>query len=288
VSGTGPRRLEPDAPLGVFDSGLGGLTVAAALRKALPRERIIYLGDTARVPYGTRSPQTVVRYARGCARLLTERGVKALVVACNTVSAVALDMLRAELDLPVLGVIEPGARAALAALSEVGGCERIGVLGTSGTVASGAYPRAVGQLSTRVEVVAQAAPLLVPLVEEGWLEGDVPRLAVRRYVEPLIAAGARVIVLGCTHYPLLAPVIAEVASELAGRSVPVVDSAHATAGAVADWIDEQRIAAARIPAESNRQLELLVTDLPKSFSAIAGQMLGEAAPPAQQVDLSAA
>src|SRR5262245_33991208 len=184
-----------DAPLGVFDSGLGGLTVVRALLSALPSERIIYLGDTARVPYGTRSAETVVRYARGCARLLTDRGVKALVVACNTVSAVALDILRAELDLPVIGVVEPGARAAVDALDALDRpgdvAAKIGVLGTMGTVASGAYPRAVGQISTRLEVVANAAPLLVPLVEEGWLEGEVPRLAVRRYVEPLILAGAR-------------------------------------------------------------------------------------------------
>src|SRR5262245_21922733 len=161
-----------DAPLGVFDSGLGGLTVVRALLSALPQERIVYLGDTARVPYGTRSAETVIRYARGCARVLIERGIKGLVVACNTVSAVALDLLRAELDLPVLGVIEPGARTAVRALETAarGGALRIGVLGTAGTVASGAYPRAVSQISTRHEVVAMAAPLLVPLAEEGWLE----------------------------------------------------------------------------------------------------------------------
>ena len=283
-----PRRLEADAPLGVFDSGLGGLTVAAALRKALPRERIVYLGDTARVPYGTRSAETVVRYARGCARLLLDRGVKALVIACNTVSAVAVDILRAELDLPVLGVVEPGARAALAALSAHGGAGPVGVLGTAGTVASGAYPRAVSQLSTRVEVVAQAAPLLVPLVEEGWLTGDVPRLAVRRYVEPLVAAEVSVIVLGCTHYPLLKDLIAEVAAELAGRVIPVVDSAHATAAAVQAWIDDERIAPASTTPAPGEELQLLVTDLPKSFASMASQMLGEGAPSVTQVDLGPA
>lgn len=283
-----PRRLEADAPLGVFDSGLGGLTVAAALRKALPRERIVYLGDTARVPYGTRSAETVVRYARGCARLLLDRGVKALVIACNTVSAVAVDILRAELDLPVLGVVEPGARAALAALSAHGGAGPVGVLGTAGTVASGAYPRAMSQLSTRVEVVAQAAPLLVPLVEEGWLTGDVPRLAVRRYVEPLVAAEVSVIVLGCTHYPLLKDLIAEVAAELAGRVIPVVDSAHATAAAVQAWIEDERIAPASTTPAPGEELQLLVTDLPKSFASMASQMLGEGAPSVTQVDLGPA
>jgi glutamate racemase len=283
VSASG--RGSADAPLGVFDSGLGGLTVAAALRRALPRERIVYLGDTARVPYGTRSAETVVRYARGCAKLLLERGVKALVIACNTVSAVAVDILRAELDLPVLGVVEPGAKAALAALPGSGGAGPVGVLGTAGTVASGAYPRAVSQLSTRVEVVAQAAPLLVPLVEEGWLTGDVPRLAVRRYLEPLVAAKVSVIVLGCTHYPLLKGLIAEQAAELSGRAIPVVDSAEATAAAVQGWIDDEKIAAATQPAAPDDELTLLVTDLPKSFAAMAEQMLGAGAPAVSQVDL---
>lgn len=278
------RRLTADAPLGVFDSGLGGLTVVAALRRALPRERIVYLGDTARVPYGTRSAETVVRYARGCARLLLDRGVKALVIACNTVSAVAVEILRAELDLPVLGVVEPGARAALNALG-AGARGPIGVLGTVGTVTSGAYPRAVSQLSTRHEVVAQAAPLLVPLVEEGWLTGDVPRLAIRRYVEPLIAANVSVIVLGCTHYPLLKHVIAEVAAELAGHVIPVVDSAEATAAAVQAWINDERIAPALSAPAAGEELELLVTDLPKSFAAMAEQMLGGLAPGVTQVDL---
>lgn len=279
------------APLGVFDSGLGGLTVARALLTALPNERIIYLGDTARVPYGTRSAQTVVRYARGCAELLIERGVKGIVVACNTVSAVAIDILRAELDLPIIGVIEPGARAALDAVNALpksaGSTPKIGVLGTTGTVASGAYPRAVGQLSTRYEVVALAAPLLVPLTEEGWIEGEVPRLVVRRYVEPLIAAGASVIVLGCTHFPLLKALIAEAAADFAGHPVPIVDSAEATAAVVAEWIADERLAPTPSLRVPDHQLELLVTDLPASFSVVAGRFLGAEASEATQVDLVA-
>jgi glutamate racemase len=283
--------VTPDAPLGVFDSGLGGLTVVRALLQALPNERIIYLGDTARVPYGTRSAQTVVRYARGCTALLLERGVKGIVVACNTVSAVATEILRAELDLPIIGVIEPGARAALNAVSALpksaGASPKIGVLGTTGMVASGAYPRAVGQLSTRYEVVALAAPLLVPLTEEGWIEGEVPRLVVRRYVEPLIAAGASVIVLGCTHFPLLKGIIAEVAAELAGHPVPIVDSAEATAAVVADWIADERLAPSPGQHATGQKLELLVTDLPASFSVVAGRFLGADASNATQVDLVA-
>ena len=279
------------APLGVFDSGLGGLTVARALLSALPNERIIYLGDTARVPYGTRSAQTVVRYARGCSELLIERGVKGIVVACNTVSAVAIDILRAELDLPIIGVIEPGARAALNAVERLpkgaGSMPKIGILGTTGTVASGAYPRAVGQLSTRYEVVALAAPLLVPLTEEGWIEGEVPRLVVRRYVEPLIAAGASVIVLGCTHFPLLKGLIAEAAADFAGHPVPIVDSAEATAAVVAEWIADERLAPSSSERVPDHPLELLVTDLPASFSAVAGRFLGADASQVTQVDLVA-
>jgi glutamate racemase len=287
----GARDRDSAAPLGVFDSGLGGLTVARALLQALPNERIIYLGDTARVPYGTRSAQTVVRYARGCSALLVERGVKGIVVACNTVSAVAIDILRAELDLPIIGVIEPGARAALSVIASapksVAGSPKIGVLGTTGMVASGAYPRAVGQLSTRYEVVALPAPLLVPLAEEGWLEGEVPRLVVRRYVEPLVAAGASVIVLGCTHFPLFKRLIAEAAAECAGHPVPIVDSAEATAAVVAEWIADERLAPTSNQGPPERPLELLVTDLPASFSVVAGRFLGGDASHATQVDLVA-
>lgn len=278
------------APLGVFDSGLGGLTVVRALQKALPRENIVYLGDTARVPYGTRSAETVIRYARGCARVLTEAKVKALIVACNTVSAVALDVLRAELDLPVVGVVEPGSRAALDAAERLsrqrGGPVSIGVLGTAGTIASGAYPRTVHRLSTRVEVVGQAAPLLVPLVEEGWLEGEVPELAVKRYLEPLMKAGVGVVLLGCTHYPLLKPTIVRVGCRLSGCDVPVVDSALATAEAVVELMRLERIE--QSPADGVGTLRLLVTDLPASFHDAACRFLGHAIADVEQIDLPAA
>jgi glutamate racemase len=263
-----------------------------ALLEALPHESIVYLGDTARVPYGTRSAETVVRYAKSCARVLTDRGIKALVVACNTVSAVALDVLRAELDLPVVGVVVPGAQAAVAAATAVAASSRmpvkIGVLGTQGTIGSGAYPRAVSQLSTRLEVIGQPAPLLVPLVEEGWLEGQVPELAVERYVTPLVQAGAGVIVLGCTHYPLLKATIERVAQRVAGRPVPVVDSALATANAVLELVAEGRITVAPSgePRTHAERLELLVTDLPKSFAEVASRFLGEAVPEVHQIDLA--
>jgi len=286
------RELHPEAPLGVFDSGLGGLTVVQALLEELPEERIVYLGDTARVPYGTRSRDTVIRYARGCARVLINRNVKALVVACNTVSAVALDLLRAELDLPVIGVVEPGARAAVKAAesmtpaADAMGGVTIGVLGTAGTIASGAYSRAVSQISTRYEVVARPAPLLVPLVEEGWLTGQVPELAVRRYVEPLTEAGASVIVLGCTHYPLLKSTIARVATEVAQHPVVVVDSASATAAETKSLLQSQRILPAGAGTEPHPRLELLVTDTPAGFQAVAERFLGGYhAPNVLQIDI---
>jgi glutamate racemase len=265
------------APLGVFDSGLGGLTVVRALRQRLPHESIVYLGDNARVPYGTRSAATVVRYALGCARLLVARGVKTIVVACNTVSAVALDVLRAELDLPVLGVIDPGARAAVA--SARGGI--IGVIGTAATIGSGAYPRAVAGISTRIEVVSQPAPLLVPLAEEGWLDGEVPHLVARRYLEPVIRSGARVVLLGCTHYPLFASVLQQEADQLANEHVEIVDSATTMAASVADFLSERGLLA----PEQQRTLQVLVTDMPKSFETVATRFLGEDLGQVLQIDL---
>jgi glutamate racemase len=267
-------------PLGVFDSGLGGLTVVRALREELPHENIVYLGDTARVPYGSKGAATVIKYALTCARHLVDREVKALVVACNTVSAVAPDRLRVEFDLPVLGVIDPGARAAVAATRS----GRIGVLATTGTIASGAYPRAVAQLSTRAEVFAQPAPLLVPLVEEGWTEGEVPRLAVRRYVEPLARSGVDVVVLGCTHYPLLRTIIESQVHAAIGEAVTIVDSAEATAKDVRSFLEKRGLAReAGLGHEGT--VELLVTDVPRSFEQGASRFLGQPVADVQQVDL---
>lgn len=266
------------APLGVFDSGLGGLTVVRALRAALPGEDIVYLGDTARVPYGTKGPETVTRYALGCASHLVNRGVKAIVVACNTVSAVAPERLRVELDLPVLGVIDPGARAAAAATKAF----RVGVLATAGTIASGAYPRALAACSTRIETYGQAAPLFVPLAEEGWTEGEVPRLAARRYLEPLARAKVDVVVLGCTHYPLLFDVIEREAKEMIGDHVTIVDSASAVAREVAAFLGERDL----LRRDARRgETRLLVTDMPKSFDETAKRFLGADVEGAEQVDL---
>ncbi len=267
-----------DLPLGVFDSGLGGLTVVRALRAALPNENILYLGDTARVPYGTKGEATVVKYASGCAAHLVRAGVKAIVIACNTVSAVAPERLRIDLDLPVLGVIEPGARAAVAASTS----GKIGVLATQATVSSGAYARAVLACSTRAEVVSFAAPLLVPLAEEGWTDGEVPRLVAARYIEPLARAGVDTVVLGCTHYPLLRPILEEAARNAIGPHVSVVDSALATAEDVVRFLDARKL---RREAQTPGRIRIQVTDLPRTFSTVAARFLGADAEEVEQVDL---
>ncbi len=255
------------APIGVFDSGLGGLTVVRAIRQALPHEDLVYLGDTARVPYGTRSAHTVLRYAQTCGEHLRQRGVKLLVVACNTVSAVALPMLRVELDIPVLGVVGPGARAGVAAAKG----KRLGVLATPGTVASGAYSRAVAAEDPRVEVFAQAAPLLVPLAEEGWVSGQVPELVAARYLEPLADAKVGALVLGCTHYPVLIEVLREQVARRCGPDVPVVDSAHAVAFELSELLRERELSS---PSTRPGRLRVLVTDRPSDFSAVARRFLG--------------
>ena len=221
------------APVGVFDSGIGGLTVVRELMRQLPDERIIYFGDTARVPYGPKSPDTVRRYAREIATWLQHQGVKAIVVACNTATAHALETLTQEFDFPVIGVVEPGARAAVRASH--GGA--IGVIGTAGTIGSGAYERAIRTLAPQARVSARACPLFVPLVEEGWLDRDATRLIASEYLVPLRQDEVDTLVLGCTHYPLLKPLIADVM----GGEVQLIDSAQETAAETARVLDQRRL-----------------------------------------------
>lgn len=251
------------APIGVFDSGLGGLTVVRALRARLPGEAVVYLGDTARVPYGPKSPETVRRYADEIARWLLGQGVKAIVVACNTATAHALGHLQATLPVPVIGVIEPGARAAVRATRR-----HVGVIGTAGTVRSGAYASALEAIAPDVRVSARPCPLLVPLVEEGWVDHAVTEAVVREYLAPLVAAGVDTVVLGCTHYPVLAPVLARVLPP----GTTLIDSADETARTVAALLDARGIAA---PAGSIGGLRLAATDEPVNFAALAARFLGE-------------
>jgi glutamate racemase len=244
--------------VGVFDSGVGGLTVAAALSRALPDETILYLGDTARLPYGTKSAQTVARYTQTNVDFLARRGVKAVVVACNTASALALPALATAL--PVWGVIEPGARRAAACSAG-----RVGVVGTESTIRSDAYPAALRRLRPELEIVSAACPLLVPLVEEGWLEDPVTVEVTRRYLAPAQAAGVDTLVLGCTHYPLLAPVFAR----LLGPGVTLVDSAAAVAEEVAAGLDRLGLRATRHSGEDH----LCVTDAGDRFERLAREIL---------------
>jgi glutamate racemase len=245
--------------IGVFDSGVGGLTVVSALRRRLPGESILYLGDTARLPYGSKSPETVTRYTRRNIEFLTERGVKAVVVACNTASALALPHL--EPHVPTWGVIEPGARKA-AAVSR----GRVGVIATEATVRSDAYPRALRALRPELEILSQACPLFVPLVEEGWHDDPVTEEVAGRYLRPLLNAGIDTLVLGCTHYPLLKPVLQRVA----GPDVILVDSAEVVAEMVAEGIEAGGLAATHPPEH-----HFCVTDAGAGFRKLASRILGE-------------
>jgi glutamate racemase len=258
---TMPHR---SAPIGVFDSGIGGLTVARELMRQLPNESIVYFGDTARVPYGPKSPETVRRYSREITGFLRDQGVKAVVVACNTATAHALPMLRDELPFPVVGVVEPGARAAVRASTN----GEIGVIGTVGTVNSGAYERAILALAPHAHVRAHACPLFVPLAEEGWTDHQATQLIAEEYLAPLVASHVDTLVLGCTHYPLLKPVIGEVV----GRGVRLIDSAEETATETGRLLAENGLCAE--PGSPVRH-RYVASDAPDHFSRMASRFLGK-------------
>lgn len=254
--------------VGVFDSGIGGLTVVQALRQVLPGEDIIYLGDTARVPYGTKSAATVIRYSRQTTAFLYGKGIKYLVVACNTASAHSIAVLRQEMPIPVMGVIEPGARMG-AASTQMG---QLGVIGTLGTIESGAYHRALHAINPLLTVFGQACPLLVPLAEEGWLDHPVTAQVARHYLTELrMSAGdLDTIVLGCTHYPLLKKTLSAEAHVVFGHSVQFIDSALAVSQTVAQ--DMQKHDLLRDP-EHNGTDQFYFTDVSR-FAEIAARFLG--------------
>src|SRR5438477_12010011 len=249
-------------PIGVFDSGIGGLTVVKALRDRLQNETILYLGDTARVPYGPKSAETVQRYALELAHMLMQKKAKALVVACNTVSSVALPLLTRKFPVPVIGVIEPGARAALQATRN----QHVGVIGTRATIRSGAYEKALRPSDTKVRVSSRACPMLVPLIEEGLLDDDVTDRVIVRYLEPLVADGIDTLVLGCTHYPLLSAAIARVL----GREITLVDSAKNCAIAVQETLDRESL---RSAATERGDLHVALTDTADNFLNVARDAL---------------
>ena len=257
------RENEPSLrPIGVFDSGTGGLTVVRALRDLLPYEDIFYIGDTARLPYGGKSKSTIERYSIEISGLLLAESSKMIVVACNTSSSLAVSKLEELLKVPVVGVIAPGARAAVKE-TRVG---HVGVIGTRSTIQSEAYERAIQALNPDVRVTSQACPLLVPLVEEAWLDEEVTREVLHRYLDPVVAAGIDTLVLGCTHYPLLAPLIEEVA----GPRIRLVDSAKNCAVAVKQTLREWGLESLE---ETTGKLNVALTDSSNSFLATAKQVL---------------
>lgn len=264
-----------NAPIGIFDSGIGGLTVASAIRKLLPNESTIYFGDTARVPYGPKSPETVRRYAREILDWLLAQKVKAVVIACNTVTAHALDDLRARSPVPVIGVIEPGARAAAKATTR----GKVGVIGTAGTIASGAYPRALRQAHPGLQVVDRACPLFVPLVEEGWFDHQATRLVAEEYLAPLRAAGIDALVLGCTHYPMLKPLLHRVM----GDDVRLIDSAEETARELAAMLGELGLTAT---ANNDTTQRWVATDDAARFARVGAIFMGGSPAPVEIVDLA--
>jgi glutamate racemase len=250
-------------PIGVFDSGIGGLTVLRELTRLMPRESTVYLGDTARVPYGNKSEATVQRFALEAASVLLEHGIKFLVLACNTVSATALGPLRERLEVPVVGVIEPGAHAA--SVRTRGG--PIGVIGTTATVESGAYQKAIAAWRPDVPVVARPCPLFVPLVEEGWTRHQVTEEVARIYLAPLRAAGIDTLVLGCTHYPLLVDILALVM----GPEVSLVNSACEVARLVRGELEQLDL----LDPTDHPSHRVLVTDSPERFSRVGKNFFGE-------------
>jgi glutamate racemase len=255
--------LAASGPIGVFDSGLGGLTVVRALRRKLPRETIVYFGDSARVPYGNKSPTLVRQYSREISEFLIEKGAKLIVVACNTASALALEELRETFQVPIIGVIEPGAEAAVKA-TQTG---HVGVIGTLATVRSGAYEKALVKHLPSVKITSKACPLFVPLVEEGWTEGDIPERVARTYLTSIRSDGVDTLILGCTHYPLLTGVIGKVMTS----AVTLVDSAETTALETEKVLIQSELLA---DAASPGELDCFVSDLPLRFEQVAQRFLG--------------
>lgn len=256
--------MSTSRPIGVFDSGIGGLTVVRALTQRLPSENIVYFGDTARVPYGPKSSQVVREYAAQDTDVLLEHNVKMIVIACNTVSAVALDVVQKRAKVPVVGVIIPGAQAA----AGVSAKKRIGIIGTLGTIASSAYPNALRQLDSGILSFSQACPLFVPLAEEGWTEHKATELIAKEYLFPLTLEKIDTLILGCTHYPLLRATI----SKVIHHGVTLIDSGEATADSVAQLLDELGL---RNTSKLKPNLQFFVSDVPHKFTEVGERFLGQ-------------
>lgn len=250
-------------PIGIFDSGIGGLTVLKEILGELPRESTLYLGDTARVPYGIRSPETVTRYSFETTMFLSSKGIKILVVACNTVSSISLEAIRSALTIPVVGVIEPGAKAAASATRN----KKIGIIGTEATIRSNSYTRAIHAIDSTFEVFGLPCPLFVPLVEEGWTDGTIAEMIAERYLKNIKDKGIDTLVLGCTHYPLLKDVF----SKIMGEKVALIDSAIETAREIKSILSRSSLLRTG-PASALRRF--YVTDSPGKFKDVGERFLG--------------
>jgi glutamate racemase len=266
----------PRAAIGVFDSGIGGLTVVHELMMRLPNEEIVYLGDTARLPYGTKSPETVLRFLRENLAFLKRKNVKMIVVACNTASSVALPKLLEEERIPLVGVLLPGARAAAQATRT----KRVGVIGTTATIRSGAYEDALWKLEPAIKIWSRACPLFVPLVEEGWHSDEITYLTAKRYLDPMADFNADALVLGCTHYPLIRTII----SRVVGDKVRLVDSAHETAAEVQRILEKSGL---RSDRDRPGGITVYVTDIPYLFKEVGERFLGRPMERVERVDLEA-
>jgi glutamate racemase len=251
-------------PIGVFDSGIGGLTVVRALTHHLPCENIVYFGDTARLPYGPRSSRVIREYAAQDTEVLLKHNPKMIVVACNTVSAVALDIVRKRGKVPVIGVIIPGAGAAVRASKK----KRVGIIGTLGTINSNAYTKAIRQMDPSVQVFGQACPLFAPLVEEGWADHKATELIAKEYLFPLTLEKIDTLVLGCTHYPLLQDII----NKVLHNTVTLIDPSEATVHAVASLLDEQGL---RNTSKVKPNLQFYVSEVPHKFTEVGERVLGQ-------------
>ena len=262
-----------DNPIGVFDSGIGGLTVVKQLMHYLPNENIVYFGDTARVPYGTKSEKLIRQYALEDAAFLDQFGIKMLVVACNSVSAVAIDLLKSTRKMPVLGVIDPGVEAAVQRTAK----NKIGVIGTAATINSNAYYKKIVGLNPHIQVLSQPCPLLVSLVEEGWITEQITRLTIEKYLQPLLGDGIDTIILGCTHYPVLKEMIQQVV----GEKITLIDSGKETARIVKDMLINLKLTRldVRPPA-----VQFYVSDIPFKFDEIGTRFLGRPLADTQRVE----
>lgn len=262
-----------DAPIGIFDSGIGGLTVIKELTRIMPEERLVYFGDTARVPYGTRSEKLIKQYSVEDAAFLEQFDIKLLIVACNTASAVAVDLLNDILDIPVTGVIDPGVAAALSITKN----NRIGVIGTTATVNSQAYNKQIHQHYPNTKVFGQPCPLLVSLVEEGWTDDEITRLTISKYLSPLLEKEVDTIILGCTHFPVIKNLI----QAEAGKEVTLIDSGQETAKVVKSMLEELKI---KNPRRSGEQFSCYVSDIPDKFDEVGTRFLGKPVVNAERVD----